>query len=97
VSVVASNCSSADPNWNPCVHSVQPRARQRPSTVNTGDPSSGRQAASVASILAADAAKSASMAGSRAVGVSAATGIKVQTTAARAASFGEGFYPLLIQ
>ena len=25
-SPVASNCSSAEPNWNPCVHSVQPRA-----------------------------------------------------------------------
>ena len=25
-SPVASNCSSAEPNWNPCVHSVHPRA-----------------------------------------------------------------------
>ena len=37
-SPVASYCSSAEPYWNPWVHSVQPREVHAPFTVKTGEP-----------------------------------------------------------
>src|ERR1043165_7002455 len=40
-SPVASNCNIAEPNWKPCVHSVQPRLVYLPLTVNTGAPADG--------------------------------------------------------
>ena len=50
VSPVASNCKRAEPNWNPYVHSVQPRAVYRPLTVKTGVPWAGFQVFSRASL-----------------------------------------------
>src|ERR1035441_9461176 len=46
----------AEPNWKPCVHSVQPRLVYRPPTVKTGAPLAGSQDFSMARILAADRA-----------------------------------------
>src|ERR1039458_2406410 len=46
----------AEPNWKPCVHSVQPRLVYRPPTVKTGAPLAGAQDFSMERILAADRA-----------------------------------------
>ena len=69
-SPVASNCSSAEPYWKPCVHSVHPRAVYRPATVNTGEPRSGVQVCSMESIFAALTCQSRSILGSRSPAVS---------------------------
>src|SRR6266567_5625339 len=53
-SPVASNWRIADPNWKPCVHSVQPALAYRPFTVKTGDPSAGFQVSSILRILPAE-------------------------------------------
>src|ERR1039458_9486068 len=42
-SSVASNWRMAEPNWKPCVHSVQPWLVYRPPTVKTGAPLAGAQ------------------------------------------------------
>src|ERR1019366_455165 len=55
-SSVASNWRMAEPNWKPCVHSVQPRLVYRPPTVKTGAPLAGAQDFSMERILAADRA-----------------------------------------
>src|SRR5664279_4490574 len=46
----------AEPNWKPCVHSVQPRLVYRPPAVKTGAPWAGAQDFSMERILAADRA-----------------------------------------
>src|ERR1035437_1382938 len=48
----------ADPNWKPCVHSVQPRLGYLPPTVKTGAPWAGAQDFSIERILAADSSNS---------------------------------------
>src|ERR1035437_2646360 len=48
----------ADPNWKPCVHSVQPRLVYLPPTVKTGAPWAGTQDFSIERILAADSSNS---------------------------------------
>src|SRR6266404_5763581 len=53
-SPVASNCSSAEPNWNPWVHSVHPREVYFPRAVNTGVPAEGFQVFSRSRIFSAD-------------------------------------------
>ena len=55
-SPVASNWRMAEPNWKPCVHSVQPRLVYLPPTVKTGAPLAGAQDFSMERILAADTA-----------------------------------------
>ena len=67
-SPVASNCSSAEPNWKPCVQSVHPRVWYRPFTVNTGAPSAGRQVCSIDRIFAADSSNSRAIFGARSRG-----------------------------
>src|SRR5215217_2624114 len=68
-SPVASNCRSGEPNWNPCVQSVHPRAWYFPSTVNTGAPDDWCHRRSSASILPAETSNSRSMCGTRSDGV----------------------------
>src|SRR5450759_4950596 len=58
VSPVASNCRMAEPNWKPCVHSVQPRLVYLPPTVKTGAPWAGAQDFSIERILAAESSNS---------------------------------------
>ena len=70
VSPVASNCNTADPNWNPCVHSVQPRDVYLPAAVNTGVPADGVQVFSIAAILRAERSNRRATAGNSAFGVS---------------------------
>jgi len=70
-SPVASNCSSADPNWKPCVHSVHPRDVYRPATVNTGVPCLGSQCRSISAIFFAESSKTRSTAGRSDAGVRA--------------------------
>src|ERR1035437_667206 len=48
----------ADPNWKPCVHSVQPRLVYLPPKVKTGAPLAGAQDFSIEWILAADSSNS---------------------------------------
>src|ERR1019366_5338709 len=66
-SSVASNWRMAEPNWKPCVHSVQPRLVYRPPTVKTGAPLAGAQDFSMERILAADRANIRRTLGSRAL------------------------------
>src|SRR5215472_17902515 len=61
----------AQPNWNPWVHSVQPRLVYLPFAVNTGDPCSGRQALSRERILSPDNSKRRLSLGTSAAGAGA--------------------------
>src|SRR6476660_7008728 len=56
-SPVASNCSRAEPNWKPCVHSVHPREVYLPLTVNTGVPAEGFHVLSRFRIFAAETSR----------------------------------------
>src|SRR2546427_10143388 len=69
-SPVASNCSNAEPNWKPCVHSIQPRVVYLPFTVNTGVPCSGFQVFSMLRIFRPESSKSRSILGRSFCGVS---------------------------
>src|SRR5215217_5587297 len=62
-SPVTSNWRRAEPNWKPCVHSVQPRDVYLPSIVKTGVPLERFQEFSMLAILAAESSKRRSMAG----------------------------------
>src|SRR6476646_1607946 len=57
-SPVASNWRTAEPNWKPCVHSVQPRLVYLPPMVKTGAPAAGAQDFSIDRILAAESSNS---------------------------------------
>src|ERR1017187_3112012 len=57
----------AEPNWKPCVHSVQPRLVYLPPVVKTGAPWAGAQDCSRERILAAERAKRRRSLGARAL------------------------------
>src|ERR1017187_9520345 len=61
----------AEPNWKPCVHSVQPRLVYLPPTVKTGAPLAGAQDCSRERILAAERANRRRSLGARASRVGA--------------------------
>src|SRR4051794_33317759 len=56
----------AEPNWNPCVHSVHPRLVYLPPAVKTGEPISGVQPDSSERILAAERSNNRRTLGARA-------------------------------
>ena len=66
---MASNWRIAEPNWNPCVHSVQPWATYRPSTVKTGVPDSGPQVSPIERIFRPESSHIRSIAASKSGGV----------------------------